>query len=68
MKLQLKKTSEEKFEVTITDNENNIIFNDQRYYNYMGDDMVGNQTINDTINQLSSLFGNFDEIENDFSI
>jgi hypothetical protein len=68
MKLQLKKISEEKFDVIIIDNENNIVFNDQRYYNYMGEEMVNNQTIDDTINQLSSLFGNFDTIENDFNV
>ncbi len=68
MKLQLKKISEEKFDVTITDTENNIIFNDQRFYNYMGEEMVNQDNINDTINQLSQLFGNFDEVENDFNL
>jgi hypothetical protein len=68
MKLQLKKISEEKFEVTITDNENNIIFNDSRYHNYMDQEVVNQNTINDTITQLSNLFGEFTSIENDFEI
>ncbi len=68
MKLQLNKISEEKFDVTITDIENNVIFNDQRYYNYMGEEIVNQDNINDTINQLSTLFGEFTEIENDFNI
>ena len=67
MKISLKKISEEKFEVKITDGET-IVFNDFRYYNYMGDEMINTQGVEDTISQLSSLFGTFDEIENDFNI
>lgn len=67
MKISLKKINEEKFEINITDN-TEVIFNDQRYYNYMGEEMVNSTSINGTIIQLSELFGEFSEIENDFEI
>lgn len=67
MKISLKKINEEKFEISITDN-TEVLFNDQRYYNYMGEEMVNTTSINDTITQLSQLFGEFSEIENDFEI
>lgn len=67
MKLTLKKISEEKFEIKIT-NENEIIFSNINYFNYMGEEMVNMNTINDTITQLTNLFGEFTEIENDFDL
>jgi hypothetical protein len=67
MKISLKKISEEKFEVKITDGEE-VIFNDTRYFMYMEEEMINTQTSLDTINQLSTLFGEFTEIENDFNI
>jgi hypothetical protein len=67
MKISLKKISEEKFEVKITDGEE-VIFNDIRYFMYMGEEVINTQTSLDTINQLSTLFGEFTEIENDFNI
>ncbi len=67
MKISLKKIDGEKFEITITDG-NNTVFNTGCYYNYMGEQMVTPESINDTITQLSQLFGEFSEVENDFSI
>jgi hypothetical protein len=67
MKISLKKISEEKFEVKITEDDN-VIFNDQRFYNYMDEIMVDKDKSIDTINQLSLIFGEFNEIENDFDI
>ena len=67
MKISLKKTDEEKFEITITDGDN-ILFNTGRYYHYMGEEMVTSESINETITQLSQIFGEFSEIENDFSV
>jgi hypothetical protein len=67
MKISLKKVDLEKFEITITDGDN-VLFNTGRYYHYMGEDMVTPESINETITQLSQIFGNFTEIENDFDI
>ena len=67
MDITIIKTTEEKFEITITDNET-VIFNDTRYYNYMGVVLMDNEKIIDTINHLSSLFGELNVVQNDFSI
>lgn len=67
MDITIIKTTEEKFEITITDNET-VIFNDTRYYNYMGEVLMDNEKIIDTINHLSSLFGELNVVQNDFSI
>lgn len=67
MKIKIKKISEEKFEVTITDGDS-VIFNDSRYHYYMGEQMVTKDSIENEITQLSELFGEFTEIENDFDI
>jgi hypothetical protein len=66
MNITIKKISDEKFEITIKDGETTI-FNDVRYYNYMEEILMDGEKINDTIQQLSSLFGEFTEIQNDFN-
>ena len=67
MKITIKKISEDKLERQITDGEN-IIFHDQLIYVYMNETVVDKQKTLDMINQLSGLFGEFTEIENDFDI
>ncbi len=67
MKISLKKINEEKFEIKIIENDTTI-FNDQRYYHYMDEIMIDKYKSIDTINQLSSIFGEFSEIENDFDL
>jgi hypothetical protein len=67
MDITIIKTTEEKFEITITDGEN-VIFNDTRYYNYMDEVLMDDEKIIDTIQQLSSLFGELNVIQNDFII
>ncbi len=67
MNISIIKTTEEKFEITITDGEN-VIFNDTRYYNYMDEILMDDEKIVDTIEQLTSLFGELNVIQNDFSI
>ncbi len=67
MDITIIKTTEEKFEITITDGEN-VIFNDTRYFNYMDEILMDDEKIVDTIEQLSSLFGELNVIQNDFSI
>lgn len=67
MDITIIKTTEEKFEITITDNET-VIFNDVRYYNYMEEIVMDGEKINDTIQQLSSLFGELTVVQNDFDI
>jgi hypothetical protein len=66
MDITIIKTTEEKFEITITDGEN-VIFNDARYYNYMDEVLMDNEKIIDTIQQLSSLFGELTVVQNDFN-
>lgn len=67
MDITIIKTTEEKFEITITDGEN-VIFNDTRYYNYMDEILMDDEKIIDTIQQLSSLFGELNVTQNDFSL
>lgn len=67
MNITIIKTTEEKFEITITDGEN-VIFNDTRYYNYMDEVLMDDEKIIDTIEQLSSIFGELNVVQNDFSI
>jgi hypothetical protein len=67
MNITIIKTTEEKFEITITDGEN-VIFNDSRYYNYMNEVLMDGEKIIDTIEQLSSLFGELNVTQNDFSL
>jgi hypothetical protein len=67
MDITIIKTTEEKFEITITDGEN-VIFNDTRYFNYMDEILMDDEKIIDTIQHLSSLFGELNVIQNDFSI
>jgi hypothetical protein len=67
MDITIIKTTEEKFEITITDGENTI-FNDTRYYNYMDEVLMNDEKIIDTIEQLSSLFGELNVIQNDFIV
>ncbi len=67
MNIIIEKISDEKFEITIKDGET-IIFNDIRYHNYMEEIVMDGEKINDTIQQLSSLFGELNVIQNDFSI
>ena len=65
MNITIEKISNEKFEITIKDGET-IIFNDTRYHNYMDEIVIDNEKINDTIQQLSSLFGELNVVQNDF--
>ena len=67
MNITIEKISEEKFKITITDGET-IIFNDIRYYNYMNEVVMNGEKINDTIQQLSSLFGELNVVQNDFDL
>lgn len=67
MNLTIEKISDEKFEVTIKDGET-VIFNDIRYYNYMDEVVMDSERINDTIQQLSSLFGELNVVQNDFNV
>ncbi len=67
MNILIKKISEEKFEIIITDGDN-VIFNDTRFYNYMNEVMIDSEKINDTIQQLSMIFGELNVIQNDFNI
>jgi ribosomal protein S4E len=67
MDITIIKTTEEKFEITITDGEN-VIFNDTRYYNYMDEVLMDDEKIIDTIQQLSSLFGELTVVQNDFDL
>lgn len=67
MDITLVKISDEKFEITITDGET-VIFNDVRYYNYMDEVVMDSEKINDTIQQLSSLFGELNVVQNDFDL
>ena len=65
MNITIEKISNEKFEITIKDGET-IVFNDNRYHNYMDEIVIDNEKINDTIQQLSSLFGELNVVQNDF--
>lgn len=67
MDIRIIKISDEKFEITITDGEN-VIFNDTRYYNYMDEVLIDDEKIVDTIDHLSSLFGELNVIQNDFVV
>lgn len=67
MNITIEKISDEKFEITIKDGET-IIFNDVRYYNYMEEIVMDGEKINDTIQQLSSLFGELTVVQNDFNL
>jgi hypothetical protein len=67
MNITIEKISDEKFEITIKDGET-IIFNDVRYYNYMEEIVMDGEKINDTIQQLSSLFGELTVVQNDFDL
>jgi hypothetical protein len=67
MNITIEKISDEKFEITIKDGET-IIFNDVRYYNYMEEIVMDGEKINDTIQQLSSLFGELNVVQNDFNL
>jgi hypothetical protein len=67
MNITIEKISDEKFEITIKDDEI-VIFNDVRYYNYMEEIVMDGEKINDTIQQLSSLFGELTVVQNDFDI
>lgn len=67
MNITIEKISDEKFEITIKDDET-IIFNDVRYYNYMEEIVMDGEKINDTIQQLSSLFGELTVVQNDFDL
>jgi hypothetical protein len=67
MDITIIKNTEEKFEITITDDET-IIFNDVRYHNYMDEIVMDGEKINDTIQQLSSLFGELNVVQNDFDL
>jgi hypothetical protein len=66
MNITIEKISDEKFEITIKDGET-IIFNDVRYYNYMEEIVIDSEKINDTVQQLSSLFGELTVVQNDFN-
>jgi hypothetical protein len=67
MNITIEKISDEKFEITIKDGET-VIFNDVRYYNYMEEIVMDGEKINDTIQQLSSLFGELNVVQNDFNL
>lgn len=67
MNITIEKITDEKFEITIKDGET-IIFNDVRYYNYMEEIVMDGEKINDTIQQLSSLFGELTVVQNDFDL
>jgi len=67
MNITIIKITEEKFEITILDDEN-IIFNDTRYYNYMDEVLMDDEKIIDTIQQLSSIFGELTVVQNDFDL
>jgi hypothetical protein len=66
MNITIEKISDEKFEITIKDGEI-IIFNDVRYHNYMEEIVMDSEKINDTMQQLSSLFGELTVVQNDFN-
>jgi hypothetical protein len=66
MNITIEKISDDKFEITIKDGEI-IIFNDVRYHNYMEEIVMDSEKINDTIQQLSSLFGELTVVQNDFN-
>jgi hypothetical protein len=67
MNITIEKISDEKFEITIKDGEI-VIFNDVRYHNYMEEIVMDDEKINDTIQQLSSLFGELTVVQNDFNL
>ena len=67
MNITIEKISDEKFEITIKDGET-VIFNDVRYYTYMDEIVMDGEKINDTIQQLSSLFGELTVVQNDFNL
>ena len=67
MNITIEKISDEKFEITIKDGET-VIFNDVRYYTYMDEIVMDDEKINDTIQQLSSLFGELTVVQNDFNL
>lgn len=69
MKLSIKKISSNKYVRTITDMNDNEIWNGgEQYYIYMGDVVMDNNKMTDLINQMTQLpFWNIVDIENDFS-
>lgn len=67
MNILIEKISTEKFQITIINGETTI-FNDIRYYNYMNEVVMDSEKINDTIQQLSSLFGELSVVQNDFEL
>lgn len=67
MKLTLKKTTEEKFEIKVI-NSGLEIFHNELHFMYMGHEVFGREHSLDMIEQLKGLFNNITEIENDFDI
>lgn len=67
MKLTIKKISEEKIERIITDGDI-IVFQDTLLHSYMEKYLINKELTLDMISQLSGLFGEFTEIENEFDI
>lgn len=67
MKLTLKKTTEEKFEIKIMDRQYQI-FHNELYFNYMNHEVFNKQQSLDMIEQLKTLFNGITVIENDFDV
>lgn len=67
MKLTIKKTTEEKFEIKIMDRQYQIFFNELNF-SYMGHEVFNKQQSLDMIEQLKTLFNGITVIENDFDI
>jgi hypothetical protein len=67
MKLTLKKTTEEKFEIKVI-NSGLQMFHNELYFMYMGNEVFGKEQSLDMIEQLKGLFNNINEIENDFDV
>lgn len=67
MKLTLKKTTEDKFEIKVI-NSGLQMFRNELHFKYMGSEVFGKEHSLDMIEQLKGLFNNITEIENDFDI
>lgn len=67
MKLTLKKTTEEKFEIKVI-NSGLQMFHNELHYMYMGREVFGKESSLDMVEQLKGLFNNINEIENDFDV
>jgi hypothetical protein len=67
MKLKINKLNEEKINFIIEDNRS-IIFENTIFYKYMDKIMFDNDKINEMIVHLKILYGEINEVENNFSV